>query len=208
MVLSGPPLSLERDTAVSLISDAPVERTMTFPDNLVSQTRYIPLRLHDTPPEPNPPFNACPIDLMTPATKVTPRLEPAEQREGDHDNVPDTGSFAESSMADTSGTSESSPGSSSTTETRETTDMASSETSGSTSTSDCSTESDSTPRTLPFPRWTSIPYTEEAMTAKAPSRPPSPSLADSSLEVRQILREQTGHALTHSEYQRRNNEAK
>ena len=46
------------------------------------------------------------------------------------------------------------------------------------------------------------------MTAKVSSRPPSPSLADSSLEVRQILRDQMGHALTCSEYQRRNNEAK
>ena len=51
LVLSGPPLSLERDTAVSLISDALVERTMTFPDNPVLQTRYIPLRLHDRPPQ-------------------------------------------------------------------------------------------------------------------------------------------------------------
>ena len=34
-VLSGPPLNSERDTAVSLISDAPEERAMTFPDNPV-----------------------------------------------------------------------------------------------------------------------------------------------------------------------------
>ena len=145
---------------------------------------------------------------MTPATNLTPRPEPTEQREEDHDNVPDTGSFAESSMADTSGTSESSPGSSSTMETGGTTDTASSETSGSTSSSDGSTESDSTPSTPLSPRQTSTPCTEEAMTAKAPSRPPSPSLADSSLEVRQIYRDQMGHALTCSEYQRRNNEAK
>ena len=46
------------------------------------------------------------------------------------------------------------------------------------------------------------------MTAKVSSGPPSPSLADSSLEVRQIYRDQMGLALTHSEYQRRNNEAK
>ena len=46
------------------------------------------------------------------------------------------------------------------------------------------------------------------MTAMVSSRPPSPSLADSCLEVRQIYREQMGHALTHSKYQRRNNEAK
>ena len=39
------------------------------------------------------------------------------------------------------------------------------------------------------------------MSAKVPSRPPSPSLADSSLEVRQILRDQAGHALTRSQYQ-------
>ena len=75
---------------------------------------------------------------MTPALDVTPvrRPETEEQREQDHDNVPDTGSFAESSMADTSGTSESSPGSLSTAETGETTDIASSETSSSTSNSE------------------------------------------------------------------------
>ena len=179
-VLSGPPHSLERDTAVSLISDAPVERTVTFPDNLVLQTRYIPLRLHDRPPQPNPPFSARTIDLMTPATDMTPRLEPGEQREEDHDNVPDTGSFAESSAADTS---------------------------GSTSSSEGSTESDSAPSAPPSPRWTSTPCNQEAMTTKVSSRPPSLSLADSSLEVRQIYRDQTGHALTCSEYQRRNNEA-
>ena len=148
-VLSGPPLSLERDTAVRLVSDAPVERTITFPDNPVLQTRYIPLRLHDRPPQPKPPFNAHPINLKTPASDMLPRPEPAEQREEDHDNVPDNGSFAESSAADTSGTSESSPGSSSSTETRETTDMASRETSGSTSSSKGSTESDSAPSTPP-----------------------------------------------------------
>ena len=46
------------------------------------------------------------------------------------------------------------------------------------------------------------------MTAMVSSRPPSPSLADSSLDVRQILRDQMGHALTHFKYQRRNNEPK
>ena len=40
------------------------------------------------------------------------------------------------------------------------------------------------------------------MTAKVPSGLPSPSLADSSLEVRQILRDQAGHALTRSQYQK------
>ena len=159
-------------------------KTLAEPDNLVSQTRYIPLRLHDRPPQPNPPFNACPIDLMTPATDMTPRSEPTEQREEDYDNVPNTGSFAESSAADTSGTSESSPGSLSTTETGEAIDMASSKTSGSTSSSEGLTESDSAPSTLLSPRRTSTPYTEEAVTAKVSSRPPSPSLADSSLEVR------------------------
>ena len=208
LVPSGPPHSSERDTVVSFISDAPVERTMIFPDNPVSETRYIPLRLRYRLPQPRPPPAACPIDLMTPATDVTPRPKPAEQPEEDHDNVPDTGSFAESSAANTSGTSESSPGSLSTMETRETTDMASSETSGSSSSSDGSTESDSTPSAPPSPRQTSTPCTEEAMTAMVSSRPPSPSLADSSLEVRQILRDQTGHALTCSKYQRRNNEAK
>ena len=46
------------------------------------------------------------------------------------------------------------------------------------------------------------------MTAKAPSRPSSPCLADSSLEVRQILRDQVGLALTHSQYQKQTNAAK
>ena len=46
------------------------------------------------------------------------------------------------------------------------------------------------------------------MTAKVSSRPASPSLADSSLEVRQILRDQAGHALTCSEYQKKTKEAK
>ena len=145
---------------------------------------------------------------MTPAADAIPRPETAEQREEDHDNVPDTGPSTNSSAADTSGTSESSPGSSSTTGTDETTDTASSETSGSSSSSDGSTESDSAPSTPPSPRRTSTPCTEEAMSAKVPSRPPSPSLADSSLEVRQILRDQAGHALTHSQYQKQTNAAK
>ena len=54
----------------------------------------------------------------------------------------------------------------------------------------------------------STPCTEEAMSAKVPSGPPSPSLADSSLEVRQILRDQAGHALTSSQYQKQTNAAK
>ena len=120
-------------------------------------------------------------------------------------NVPDTGPSTDSSAADTSGTSESSPGSSSTTGTDETTDTASSETSGSSTSSDGSTESDSAP---PSPRRTSTLCTEEAMSAKVPSGPPSPSLADSSLEVRQILRDQAGHALTRSQYQKQTNAAK
>ena len=102
----------------------------------------------------------------------------------------------------TSGTSESSPGSSSTMGTDETTDTASNETSGSSSTSDGSTESDSTPSAPLSPRRTSTPCTEEAMSAKVPSGPPSPSLADSSLEVRQILTDQARHALTCSQYQK------
>ena len=200
-VHSGPPPVLERDTAVDFVSDTSGERTMTFPDNPVTQTRYIPLRLRDTPQEPRPPLP--PIDLMTPSVTMS------QQREEDRDNVPDTGSEAGSSMAETSGTSESSPDDSSTTETRETSsDMASTETSGSSSSSDGSTESDSAPSTPPLPRRTSTPCTEEAMTASVPSRPLSPSLADSSLEVRQILRDQTGRALTCSEYQKQTNAAK
>ena len=69
-------------------------------------------------------------------------------------------------------------------------------------------ESDSAPSTPPSPRQTSTPCTEEAMSAKVPSGPPSPSLADSSLEVRQILRDQAGHALTRSQYQKQTNAAK
>ena len=46
------------------------------------------------------------------------------------------------------------------------------------------------------------------MSAKVPSGPPSPSLADSSLEVRQILRDQAGHALTRSQYQKQTKAAK
>ena len=193
-VHSGPLPVLDRDTALDFVSDVPGERTMTFPDNPVTQTRYIPLRLRNTPQEPRPP--PPPIDLMTPSVTTS-------QREEDHDNVPDTGSEAGSSTAETSGTSESSPDNSSTMETGETSsDMASTETSGSSSSSDGSTESDSAPSTPPSPRQASTPCTEEAMTAKVPSEPPSPSLADSSLEVRQILRDQTGHTLTHSEYQK------
>ena len=207
-VLSGQPLNSEQDTAVDCISDAPSERAVTFNDNPVAGTRYIPLRLRDTPQEPRPPPAALPFDPMTPATDAIPRPETAEQREEDHDNVPDTGPSTDSSAADTSGTSESSPGSSSTTGTDEMTDMASNETSGSSSSNDGSTESDSAPSAPPSPRRTSTPCTEEAMSAKVPSGPPSPSLADSSLEVRQILRDQAGHALTCSQCQKLTNAAK
>ena len=189
LVLSGKPLNSEQDTAVDFISDAPSERAFTFNDNPVAGTRYIPLRLRDTPQEPRPPPTAPPFDPMTPAADAIPRPEIAEQREEDHDNVPDTGPSTDSCVADTSGTSESSPGSSSTTGTDEMTDMASNETSGSSSNSNGSTESDSAPSTPPSPRRTSMLCTEEAMAAKVPSRPPPPSLADSSLEVRQILRD-------------------
>ena len=122
--------------------------------------------------------------------------------------MPDTGSEAGSSMAKNSGTSESSPDDSSTTETRETTDMASTDTSGSSSSNYGSTKSDSAPSAPPSPRRTSTPCTEEVLTARVPSESPSPSLADSSLEVRQILRDKTGHALTCSEYQKQTNAAK
>ena len=207
-VLSGPPHNSEQDTAVDFVSDTPSERAVTFNDNPVAGTRYIPLRLRDTPQEPRPPPAALPFDPMTPATDAIPMPETTEQREEDHDNVPDTGLSTDSSAADTSGTSESSPGSSSTAGTDETTDTASTETSGSSSSSDGSTESDSAPSAPPSPRQTSTPCTEEAMSAKVPSRPPSPSLADSSLEVRQILRDQAGHALTCSQYQKQTNAAK
>ena len=139
-VLSGPPLNSEQDTAVDFVSDTPSERAVTFNDNPVAGTRYIPLRLRDTPQEPRPPPAALPFDLMAPAADAIPRLETAEQREEDHDNVPDTGPSTDSSAADTSGTLESSPGSLSTMGTDETTDTASTETSGSSSSSDGSTE--------------------------------------------------------------------
>ena len=156
-VLSGPPLNSEQDTAVDFVSDAPSERAVTFNDNPVAGTRYIPLRLRDTPQEPRPPPTVLPFDLMTPAADAIPRPETAEQREEDHDNVPDTGPSTDSSAADTSGTLESSPGSSSTMGTDEMTDTASSETSGSSSSSDGSTESDSAPSAPPSPRRTSTP---------------------------------------------------
>ena len=113
-VLSGPPHNSEQDTAVDFVSDTPSERAVTFNDNPVAGTRYIPLRLQDTPQEPRPPPAALPFDPMTPATDAIPMPETTEQREEDHDNVPDTGLSTDSSAADTSGTSESSPGSSST----------------------------------------------------------------------------------------------
>ena len=113
-VLSGPPRNSEQDTAVDFVSDAPSERAITFDDNPVARTRYIPLRLRDIPQEPRPPPAVLPFDPMTPAADAIPRPETAEQREEDHDNVPDTGPSTDSSAADTSGTSESSPGSLST----------------------------------------------------------------------------------------------
>ena len=206
-VLSGPPHNSKQDTAVDFISDAPAERAVTFNDNPVATTRYIPLRLRDTQ-EPRPSPAVLPMDLMTPPADAIPRPEPTEQQEEDHDNVPDASPLADSSTTDTNGTSESSPGSSSTMETRETTDMASTKTSGSSSSSDGSTETDSAPSTPPSPRQTSTLCTEEAMSVKVPSGPPSPSLADSSLEVRQIRRDQVGHALTCSQYQKQTNAAK
>ena len=78
-VLLGPPHNSEQDTAVDFVSDAPAERAITFNDNPVAETRYIALRLCDTPQEPRPPPTAVPIDLMTPAANVIPRPEPTEQ---------------------------------------------------------------------------------------------------------------------------------
>ena len=66
-VLSGPPLNSEQDTAVDFVSDAPSERAITFNDNPVDRTRYIPLRLWDTPQEPRPLPAELPFDPMTPA---------------------------------------------------------------------------------------------------------------------------------------------
>ena len=133
-------------------------RAITFNDNPVAGTRYIPLRLRDTPQDLRPLPAELPFDLMTPAANAIPRPETTEQREEDHDNVPDTGPSTDSSAADTSGTSKSSPGSSSSMGTNEMTDTASSETSGSSSSSDGSTESDSAPSAPPSPRRTSTLY--------------------------------------------------
>ena len=77
-VLSGPTHSLDRDTAVDFFSDASSERAVTFNDNPVAATRYIPLRLCDRPQEPRPPPTALPIDLMTPPADAIPRPEPTE----------------------------------------------------------------------------------------------------------------------------------
>ena len=41
-VLSGPPHNSQQDTAVDFVSDAPAERAITFNDNPVAGTRYIP----------------------------------------------------------------------------------------------------------------------------------------------------------------------
>ena len=78
-VLSGPSLNSEQDTAVDFISDAPSERAVTFNDNPVDGTRYISLRLRDTPQEPRPLPSELPFDPMTPAANAIPRPETAEQ---------------------------------------------------------------------------------------------------------------------------------
>ena len=78
-VLSGPPLNSEQDTAVDFISDAPSERAVTFDYSPVAGTRYIPLRLRDTPQEPRPPPAMLPFDPMTPAANAIPTPETAEQ---------------------------------------------------------------------------------------------------------------------------------
>ena len=78
-VLSGPPLNSEQDTAVDFVSDAPSERAVTFNDNPVAATRYIPLRLRDTPQEPRPLPAELPFDPMTPAADAIPRPETGEQ---------------------------------------------------------------------------------------------------------------------------------
>ena len=81
-VLSGPPLNSEQDTAVDFISDTPSERAITFNDNPVAGTRYIPLRLRDTPQEPRPHPAVLPFDPMTPTADAIARPETAEQQEG------------------------------------------------------------------------------------------------------------------------------
>ena len=78
LVLSGPPRNSEQDTAVDFLSDAPSERAVTFNDNPVAGTRYIPLRLRDTPQELRPLPTELPFDPMTPATDAIPRPETAE----------------------------------------------------------------------------------------------------------------------------------
>ena len=79
LVLSGPPLNSEQDTALDFVSDATSERAVTFNDNPVAGTRYIPLRLRDTPQEPRPLPTELPFDPMTPAADAIPRPETAEQ---------------------------------------------------------------------------------------------------------------------------------
>ena len=122
--------------------------------------------------------------------------------------MPDTGSSTNSSVADTSDTLESSPGSSSTTGTNETTDTAYNETSGSSSSSNGSTESDSAPSTHRLQDGPVCRVLRKLCQPRFQADPPSPPLADSSLEVRQILRDQAGHTLTHSQYRKQMNTAK
>ena len=74
-VLSGPTHNSEQDTAVDFISDALSERAITFNDNPVAETRYIPLRLRKRPKEPRPSPAAVPFDPMTPPMDAIPGPE-------------------------------------------------------------------------------------------------------------------------------------
>ena len=208
LVLSGPQLNSEQDTAVDFVSDAPSERAVTFDDNPVAGTRYMPLRLRDTLQEPRPLPAELPFDPMTPAADAIPRPETAERREEDHDNVPDTGPSTDSSAADTSGTSESSPGS-------------------------LSTTGPMRRQIRPPPRPVAVLRAAMAQPSQTVHQAPhrlhdgpvhhvlrklcQPRFqADhphhlwqiAPMEVRQILRDQAGHALTHSQYQKQTNAAK
>ena len=78
----------------------------------------------------------------------------------------------------------------------------------STYSSEGSIEPDSILSASSSPRWISTPCNEEAMTALVPSRPPSTSPADNSLEVRLFYRMQIGHALTCWEFRKRDDQAK
>ena len=142
--------------------------------------------------------------LETQTCSSQPKHETMESQE-DHDNVPDTGLNADSSVADDSGTSDRSPDSLSTMETGDSSsNMGSSKrvvphqmtvAMAQQSQPEKTPKESDTNSALPSPpRQTSTPCTEAVEPASIPSRSPSPSSVDNSMTVRQFYREQTGHA--------------